>query len=154
VVDTWHSLEEITLAVMDLSSALLVVTTPEIPALRDTIRLLDLVERRSEARGKVQIVLNRYPSKSAVSLTDVQRSLRTKPVITIPSDGNLITAANNHGVSFLNTQSDATTNLKQLAAMLAHKRTPTITDSGAPAQARKRSFGLRGRSKVEPSTYS
>jgi len=168
VVDTWHSIEDITLSIMDLADTLIVVTTPEIPALRDTRRLLDVTEKRAETRGKVKIVVNRYPSKSAVNLDAIERSFRIKPICTIPSDGTLITAAVNEGVSFLSAQSHAGNNLKQLAALLAgpHGKSgasrqaqmtqaaqtvQAIPDSAStPAQgetaARKRGFGLFKRS--------
>jgi pilus assembly protein CpaE len=122
VVDTWHSIEDATLAVMDLSSTLLLVTTPEVPSLRNTRRLLDLIRERPDLRGKVQIVVNRYPSKSAVGMREIEHSLGVKPVGTIPSDGHLITTAINEGVSFLSRPSAAATNLTQLATYLAQPR--------------------------------
>src|SRR5207253_3743474 len=80
VVDTWHSIEDAILAIMDLSNTLLLVTTPEVPSLRNTRRLLDLVAERAELKGKVQIVVNRYPSKSAVGMKEIEHSLGLHPV--------------------------------------------------------------------------
>jgi pilus assembly protein CpaE len=141
IVDTWHAIEDITLAIMDLANTLLIITTPEIPALRDTRRLLDMVEKRPEARNKTQIIVNRYPSKSAVSLAHIERSLMLKPTGTIPSDGTLITGAVNEGVSFLNVQSDAGNNLKQIAVMLAqHHRARAAHATGETVQPKKRTF--------------
>src|SRR5437867_3829875 len=122
IVDTWHSIEDATLAVMDLSSTLLLVTTPEVPSLRNTRRLLDLIRERPDLRGKAQIVVNRYPSKSAVGMKEIEHSLGLRPVGTIPSDGHLITTAINEGVSFLSRPSVAATNLTHLAAYLAQPR--------------------------------
>jgi pilus assembly protein CpaE len=122
VVDTWHSIEDATLAVIDLSNTLLMVTTPEVPALRSTRRLLDLVRERPDLRGKVQIVVNRYPSKSAVGMKEIEHSLGLKPVSSIPSDGQLVTAAVNEGVSFLSKPSPTSNSITQLAISLAQPR--------------------------------
>jgi pilus assembly protein CpaE len=122
VVDMWHSIEEATLAVMELSNTLLVVTTPEVPALRNTRRFLDLTHQRPDLRGKVQIVVNRFPSKGAVTMKDIEQSLEAKPLATIPSDGRLITTAINEGVSFLSKSSAASKSVRQLASTLAQPR--------------------------------
>jgi pilus assembly protein CpaE len=122
VVDMWHAIEEATLGMMDLSSVLLVVTTPEVPALRSTRRFLDYIRERPDLRSKTQLVVNRYPSKNAVDLKEIERSLGMKPVGTIPSDGRLVTSAINEGVGFLSTNSSASINMKQLAMNIAQPR--------------------------------
>ena len=122
VVDTWHSVEEATLGLIDLSDSVVVVTTPEVPALRSTRRFLDFLRERPDRRQKAQIVLNRYPSKNAVQIGDIERSLGTKPVTMIPSDGRLVMTAINEGIPFLNKQGGITNSIKQLASTLAQPR--------------------------------
>src|SRR5687767_4978057 len=122
VIDIWHSLEDATLSLIDLSDVLLVVTTPEVPALRSTRRFLDFIRERPDRRSKAQIVINRYPSKSAIPSNEIERSLGVKPLGTIPSDGRLITTAINEGVTFLGKNSAVATSIKQLAAAIAKPR--------------------------------
>ncbi len=139
IVDTWHSIEDAILAIMDLSNTLLLITTPEVPSLRNTRRLLDLFRERSDLRAKVQIVVNRYPSKSAVGMKEIEHSLNIKPVGTIPSDGNLITTAVNEGVSFLTRPSAAATSMTQLAVALAQPRMARVKQPAEePENAKKR----------------
>lgn len=140
VVDTWHSIEDATLAILDLSSTLLLVTTPEVPSLRNTRRLLDLIRERPDLKGKVQIVLNRYPSKSAVGMREIESSLGLKPLGTIPSDGSLITTSINEGVSFLSKPSAAANSLIQLANAVAQPR--MARENQQPADEKKRSMKL------------
>jgi len=122
VVDMWHAIEEATLALMDLSTVLLVVTTPEVPALRSTRRFLDYIRERPDLRSKLQLVVNRYPSKNAVDIKEIERSLGMKPLGTIPSDGRLVTSSINEGVGFLSSNSSTSTNMKQLAMSIAQPR--------------------------------
>ena len=122
VLDMWHAIEEATLAMMGLSSVLLIVTTPEVPALRSTRRFLDYIRERPDLRSKVQLVVNRYPSKNAVDIAEVERSLGIKAVGTIPSDGRLVTSSINEGIGFLSTNSAAAVRMKQLATAIAQPR--------------------------------
>jgi pilus assembly protein CpaE len=122
VVDMWHAIEDATLALMDIADVLLVVTTPEVPALRSTRRFLDYIRERPDRRAKVQLAVNRYPSKSAINLQEIERSLGIKAAGTIPSDGRLITTSINEGVEFLSTRSAAAINMQQLAIALAQPR--------------------------------
>ena len=122
VLDMWHAIEEATLALMDLSSVLLLVTTPEVPALRSTRRFLDYLRERPDLRTKVQLVVNRYPSRNAVDIKEIERSLGLKAVGTIPSDGRLVTSAVNEGVGFLAANAPASASLKQLATTIAQPR--------------------------------
>lgn len=145
VVDTWHSIEDATLAIMDLSTTLLLITTPEVPSLRNTRRLLDLIRERPDLRGKAQIVINRYPSKSAVGMKEIEHSLGMKPIGTIPSDGSLITTAINEGVSFLSRPSAAATSLTQLASYLAQPRMARDRHVPQPTEEKKRPAGLFNR---------
>jgi pilus assembly protein CpaE len=122
VVDMWHAIEDATLALMDLADVLLVVTTPEVPALRSTRRFLDYIRERPDRRAKVQLAVNRYPSKSAINLQEIERSLGIKAAGTLPSDGRLITTSINEGVEFLSTRSAAAINMQQLAISIAQPR--------------------------------
>jgi pilus assembly protein CpaE len=142
ILDMWHAIEEATLALMDLSSILLLVTTPEVPALRSTRRFLDYLRERPDLRTKVQLVVNRYPSRNAVDIKEIERSLGLKAVGTIPSDGRLVTSAVNEGVGFLAANAPAAANLKQLATTIAQPRIQKIQraaseDKRAPGPLRR-----------------
>jgi pilus assembly protein CpaE len=145
VLDMWHAIEEATLALMGVSTVLLVVTTPEVPALRSTRRFLDYIRERPDLRAKAQLVVNRYPSKNSVDIGEVERSLGLKAVGTIPSDGRIVTSAINEGVGFLSTKSAASASMSQLAAAIAqprlvrlqrsdHKETPAAETSQGRAR--------------------
>lgn len=126
VLDMWHAIEEATLALMSMATILLVVTTPEVPALRSTRRFLDYIREHPELRAKAQLVVNRYPSKNAVSLKEIGPNLGLQALATIPSDGVLITSSINEGVGFLSKKSAASTSIKALAAAISQPRVARI----------------------------
>ncbi|HMA33501.1 MAG TPA: AAA family ATPase [Chloroflexia bacterium] len=121
VVDTFHSIEDTTLAIMDFADILLLVTTPEVPALNTVRRFLDSLRNYPHLRHKSQLVVNRHPSKGGVALGEIAESLGLQPIATIPSDGNVVTNAINEGLSVLqlNNPSGFGRNLLKLAEQVA-----------------------------------
>jgi pilus assembly protein CpaE len=134
VIDMWHAIEEATLALMDQATVLLVVTTPEVPALRSTRRFLDYIRERPDLRTKVRLVVNRYPSKGAVDIKEIERSLGLKADGMIPSDGRLVTAAINEGTGFLTTRNPAAVSMRQLATTIAQARLAKMQRANPGAQ--------------------
>ena len=67
LVDTPVGLTELTAAALDVSELALLVTTPEIAALRRTHACLRLLQGLEFSTNKLQLVLNRVESKTRVS---------------------------------------------------------------------------------------
>jgi pilus assembly protein CpaE len=121
IVDTWHSIEDATLAIMETADTLLLLTTPEVPALNTVRRFLDSLRNYPQLRHKPQLVVNRHPSKGGVALGEIAQSLGLEPIATIPSDGNVITTAINEGLPVLqmNNPTLFARNLSKLAETVA-----------------------------------
>jgi pilus assembly protein CpaE len=122
VVDTWHTIEEATLAIMDASSTVLVVTTPDVPALRDTRRAIDFLRSHPGLGDKIRVVLNRQGSAGAVDQAAIAEALDAPPFATIPNDGRLVTNSTNDGVAVLSRRGPVTDGILRLAATLAEPR--------------------------------
>jgi len=75
VVDSWSSLDDVTLSIMDLCQHLVVVTTPQVTALRDVHRFLEALNLLDYERGKTVLVLNNCYHRSDINLSDVERAL-------------------------------------------------------------------------------
>ena len=67
IVDTPAGITEMTAAALDASELALLVTTPEVPALRRTHACLRLLQGLEFPTGKLQVVLNRVRSKTRIS---------------------------------------------------------------------------------------
>ena len=106
VVDTWHAVEDATLAMMELADNLLLVTTPEVPALSTARRFLDMLKSYPHLRHKPQLVVNRHPSKGGVALDEIEQSLGLQRLATVPSDGAVMTLAINEGIPVFEKHAD------------------------------------------------
>ncbi|MBX0327045.1 AAA family ATPase [Oscillochloris sp. ZM17-4] len=129
IADTWCVLDEVTMALLGRADDVLVVTTPEIPALKNVKFFLEYMTQHQLTRGRVSIVLNRFPSVDGVSLEDVQQHLRHPVSANIPSAGQLMAYSINRGVPVVlsHPQSWAGQSLRKLAAYVAGEQVKTIT---------------------------
>ena len=94
VIDTASAFSEQMLAALDATHHYLLVTTPEIPALKNTrvtLDMFDLLDYRREART---MVLNRADSKVGLSASDIEKIVRMPIRGNIPSSRDVPVSAN------------------------------------------------------------
>lgn len=144
VADTWGVIDDVTLGLLARADELLVVTTPEIPALKNVKFFLEYLREHDLSRGRTSIVLNRFPSVDGVSLEDVQQHLRHPVSANIPSAGQLVTYSVNRGVPVVlsHPQSWVGQSLRQLAVYVAGEDANAL--SAAPQKASARNGVGRG----------
>jgi Flp pilus assembly CpaE family ATPase len=85
VVDTPAQFSEHVLTAMDVSSQLVLLTTPDVPALKNLRVTLDMLDLLSYPRQIRSVVLNRSDSKVGLSLEHVERVVRSPIAVHIPS---------------------------------------------------------------------
>ncbi|MGH2471844.1 MAG: AAA family ATPase [Candidatus Limnocylindria bacterium] len=101
VCDLWSSFEDLTVGVLRVADRVLLVTTPELPALRNLQRVLNATRPDLQLEDKVLVVANRYPGKTGLSRDDMTKAVGRAIAATIPSEGVSVTDAINRGVSLL-----------------------------------------------------
>jgi pilus assembly protein CpaE len=101
VCDLWSSFEELTVGVLRAADRVLLVTTPELPALRNLQRVLNSARSDVQLDDKVLVVANRFPGKTGLSREDMTKAVGRPIAATIPSEGVSVTDAINRGVSLL-----------------------------------------------------
>lgn len=121
IVDTWSFLDDVVGALLRRANEILVVTTPEVPALRNTKQFLEFARAQNLVEGRLTLVLNRFPSVDNIALQDVQQHLRHQVGANIPSEGRLIAYSINRGVPIVlsHPQSWVGQSLLKLAAHVA-----------------------------------
>ncbi len=135
VVDCWSFLDEITETLMAAADQVLLVTTPEIPALKNSKQALEYFTRHGVHKDHVALVLNRFPSVKGVTLQDIQQHLRHPVQANLPSDGPAVTYAANKGIPVVQShpQSWVAQSFLKLAAWVAGDNVETISQGPAGA---------------------
>lgn len=124
VVDTSKSFSPATLAAIDQSDLVFLVTNLDLPSLRNIQRGLPML-RRVLARGEEQLrlIVNRYQNDGDISLEDVRRTLGLKVFWTISNDyGAVVDSINTGKPIVLNGTSAYTKDIKALGAQIAGLR--------------------------------
>lgn len=85
VVDTPAQFSEHVLTAMDVSSQIVLLTTPDVPALKNLRVTLDMLDLLSYPRQIRSVVVNRADSKVGLSLEHVERVVRCPISAYIPS---------------------------------------------------------------------
>jgi len=101
VVDTSSTMDDITLAVLDACDVLMTVGTPDIPSVKDTRLLFDLLSVLEFPRERIFFVLNKMERKTGITAEAIAENLKRPVEGQIPSDEKLVSASINKGVPLI-----------------------------------------------------
>ncbi len=117
VVDAWSSLDDCTLTILDNCQQLIVLTTPQVTAMRDVHRFLEVLDLLGYNRSQTLLVLNHCYHRSEARVKDLERALGFPIVQEIEYAPNHVTASLNRGVPLVQEYRDspAARSIRQLA---------------------------------------
>jgi Flp pilus assembly CpaE family ATPase len=129
VVDTPAQFNEHVLTTMDVSSHLVLLTTPDVPALKNLRVSLDMLDMLSYPRQIRSVVINRADSKVGLSLEQVRKVVRSDIAAHIPSS-RAVPISVNKGVPIMlgspgHPVSQAVTRFVQQRLLASSTRRPT-----------------------------
>src|ERR1041385_496607 len=101
IVDTAALLTDVTLAAIDLSDLVVLVTTQDIPSIKNCRLFLDLSQTLGIDRERILFVMNRYDKRINITPDRVTENLKQEVVSVIPFDEQTATKAVNRGVPFV-----------------------------------------------------
>jgi len=104
ICDLWSSLEELSIQTMKAADQVVLVTTPELPALRNLQRVVVGTQDRLNLDAKGIFVANRLPGKGSLTAPEIVRAFGRQFAATIPSEGVGVTEAINRGLSFFDSR--------------------------------------------------
>jgi pilus assembly protein CpaE len=96
IVDTCSLPDPVTSATLDEADRIVLVMTPELPALKNAARFLQLSDEFG-LPAKTVLALNRAGSRGALGLGDIETHLHASVAVTIASDGRSLVKAVNTG---------------------------------------------------------
>jgi pilus assembly protein CpaE len=101
VVDTSSILTDAVLGAIDLSEVIILVTTQDIPAIKNARLFLDLLQTMGIDREHIVFVMNRFDKRIGITPDRIGDNLKQKVVAVIPLDERVVIPAVNRGVPFM-----------------------------------------------------
>lgn len=101
VVDTSSILTDVILSAFDLSDVVVLVTTQEIPAIKNSRLVLDLLTSMGVSKDRIVFAMNRYDKNIAITPERVGENLKHEIAAVIPLDQKIAIASVNRGVPFM-----------------------------------------------------
>jgi len=101
VIDTAHILSDVVLSVIDISDVIVLITTQEIPAIKNARLFLDLLQTMGIGKERIVFAMNRYDKRIGITPERVSENLKQEISVTIPLDEKIAITAVNRGVPFM-----------------------------------------------------
>ena len=101
VVDTSCILTDVILSAIDLSDVVVLVTTQEIPAIKNSRLILDLLNTMGISKERIVFAMNRFDKRIAITPERVSENLKHEISAVIPLDEKIAITAVNRGVPFM-----------------------------------------------------
>lgn len=101
IVDTGSVLDDVVLNVLDISDKIIVVTTPEIPAIKNAKLFFEVTEALEYEHDRIMFVLNKTDKRINIRAEDIEANIKYKIQGQLPLDERAVTTAVNQGIPFV-----------------------------------------------------
>lgn len=101
IVDTGSVLDDVVLNVLDLSDKIIVVTTPEIPSIKDAKLFFEVTEALEYERDRIMFVLNKTDKRINIRAEDIEANIKYPIQGQLPLDERAVTTSVNQGVPYI-----------------------------------------------------
>jgi pilus assembly protein CpaE len=101
LVDTGSLLDDVVLNVLDISDKIIVVTTPEIPAIKNAKLFFEVTEALEYDRSRVMFVLNKTDKRINIRAEDIEANIRYRIEGQLPFDERTVTTSVNQGIPYV-----------------------------------------------------
>jgi pilus assembly protein CpaE len=132
VVDTWTSLHDLVLAIMDVSDRIVLITTPDIPSIKNTKLFFEVTEALGYPPEKVFLTINKVDRRSSIRAEDIETGIKHPVAATLALDERMVKLAANQGAPFV--LSAANSPIAQSVVNLAHQLLDTLVEKEEVAE--------------------
>lgn len=101
IVDTSSTLTDVTLAAIDTSDIILVITTQDIPAIKNARLFLDVSEALGIETQRILFVMNRYDKRIGITPEKVGDNFKQQISAVIPLEDRIVVPSVNRGLPFM-----------------------------------------------------
>jgi len=151
VVDMESSLQELSLTIFDLADRILLVTTPDIPSIKNARLFFEVTDALGYAEQKIKLILNKADRQSVIGPEEIAASIKQQVFVSIPADDRAAYMAVNQGIpSIMNNRTSAIAQEAiKLAQLLSQElEAPQGAVKMTPPEVKKESSGILGRLKL------
>jgi pilus assembly protein CpaE len=154
LVDTWSYLDDVVLAIMDLSDRVLLVMAPEIPSIKSAKQFFEVAEALEFPLDQIDLVLNKVLPRDGIRAEQLENHINHKLLTQIDYDPKSIRQTTNQGLPLM--MSEPNHPLAQQLLGLAQLEIELLEPAPAeeieeevpvPKEQRKQRTGLFGRLK-------
>jgi pilus assembly protein CpaE len=111
IIDLPQGLGDVSLSAMDAADTVLLITSLELPAIKNASICLEIMDALGYEDDKVKLVVNRSSREIGVDISEMEKTLKRRVDTHIPSDGRLVVQSVNKGVPFVMSSPNAKVSL-------------------------------------------
>jgi pilus assembly protein CpaE len=101
IIDTSSTLTDITLAAIDASDIVILITTQEIPAIKNARLFLDVSEALGIEKQRLLFVMNRFDKRIGITPEKVSENFKQEISAVIPFEDRIVVPSVNRGLPFM-----------------------------------------------------
>jgi pilus assembly protein CpaE len=101
VIDTSSYLTDVVLSIIDISDLIILITTQDIPSIKNSKAFLSLIDGMKINRKRVLFMMNKYNKEIKITPEKIGESLKQPVVAVIPQDDKIVGNSVNRGVPFI-----------------------------------------------------
>jgi pilus assembly protein CpaE len=101
IIDCATSLDDVVLASFDNADLIVLITTQEIPAIKNVRLFLDISDVLNLERSKIVFVLNRYDKRIGITPEKIAESFKQNGISVVPLDERTVIPSINRGIPFM-----------------------------------------------------
>lgn len=106
VIDTSASFHETVLTSLDMSDRILLVSTLDLPTIKNVKSGLDIMDSLHYPKGKIKVILNKASEQYGVKYKDFENTLKHPIWAYIPEDSQTVITSANKGFPFVMTRTE------------------------------------------------
>ncbi len=101
IVDTSSFLTDVVLSTIDISDLIVLITTQDIPAIKNSKAFLSLLDGLKISRKRIFFIMNKYNKEIRITPEKIGESLKQTIGIIIPQEDRIVGSSINRGVPFI-----------------------------------------------------
>jgi len=101
VVDTTSALDDTTLACFDICDIIILVTTQDIPAIKNSRLFFDVIDALSIDQKRIIFVMNRFDKRVGITPEKVGESFKREITCVVPMEERVVIPSINRGLPFM-----------------------------------------------------